>query len=201
MTHTRRRGPELEAAIYQATRDILTQDGLAGLTFAKVATQAATSKPVIYRRWDSPFALALEAIQDQIKTDNDGPLADLALTGTTLHDDLVQVFQRFTRSIDAFGQAFMSTWFSQLTPAQNTQVQAMIQRVQAGDLTAIDRALQRAVERGELHSTVFPDTLKLMPFDWLRYRAFTDQRVDAALIDQFVTDILVPAFQQNLRTD
>ncbi|MDQ7766345.1 ABC transporter ATP-binding protein [Lactiplantibacillus plantarum] len=40
MTKTRRRGAELENAIYQAARDILNQDGLEQLTFANVAEQA-----------------------------------------------------------------------------------------------------------------------------------------------------------------
>ena len=99
MTKTRRRGAELEAAIYQATRDILSQDGLTQLTFANVAELAGTSKPVIYRRWNSPLELALMAIQDKIKLDNHGQLDQLQLTGNNLSEDLFQTFKRLTVSI------------------------------------------------------------------------------------------------------
>ncbi|WQH18808.1 helix-turn-helix domain-containing protein [Lactiplantibacillus plantarum] len=94
MTKTRRRGAELENAIYQAARDILNQDGLEQLTFANVAEQAGTSKPVIYRRWRSPLELAIAAIQDQIITENHGQLDEVSLTGQTLSEDLFQVLKR-----------------------------------------------------------------------------------------------------------
>ncbi len=55
MTKRRRHGEELENAIFESTIAILDSDGLEGLTFSKVASLAKTSRPVIYRRWDSPF--------------------------------------------------------------------------------------------------------------------------------------------------
>ncbi|MDN5951451.1 MAG: TetR/AcrR family transcriptional regulator, partial [Loigolactobacillus coryniformis] len=103
MGKTRRRGVVLEAAIYQAVREIIDQDGIEAVTFQKVAAAAGTSKPVIYRRWDTPFELAIAAIQDKIRQDNQGRTDELVLTGTNLREDLLQVLQRFLISVNTFG--------------------------------------------------------------------------------------------------
>ncbi|MBS0937744.1 TetR/AcrR family transcriptional regulator [Lactiplantibacillus plantarum] len=198
MTKTRRRGAELEAAIYQATRDILAQDGFTKLTFANVADLAGTSKPVIYRRWNSPLELALTAIQDKIKSDNHGQLDELQLTGRNLSEDLFQIVTRFTVSIDTFNQAFVITWFRNLTDADSEQVQKLLHSVKTIDAHAIDRAIQRAQERGELALGELSMDLKLMPFDWLRYRIFAGESIDEPVLRLLVDDLLVPAYQHAL---
>jgi len=48
---SRRRGAELDAAIRAAVLRILADQGPAGVTMEAVAAAAATSKPVLYRRW------------------------------------------------------------------------------------------------------------------------------------------------------
>lgn len=198
MTKTRRRGAELEAAIYQATRDILAQDGFTRLTFANVAELAGTSKPVIYRRWNSPLELALTAIQDKIKSDNHGQLDELQLTGHNLSEDLFQIVTRFTVSIDAFNQAFVITWFRNLTDADSEQVQKLLHSVKTIDAHAIDHAVQRAQERGELALGDLSMDLKLMPFDWLRYRIFAGESINESVLKLLVDDLLVPAYQHAL---
>lgn len=194
MTKTRRRGAELNAAIYQATRTILEQDGLAQLTFAKVAEVAGTSKPVIYRHWDSPFTLALLAIQDKIKTDNHGRLDQLTLTGHNLATDLFQILKRFTLSMDAYGQALMNTWFTGLDHEQTAQLQQMLTAVKEIDSHAIDHVLQRAQQRHELTRTNLPDNLKLLPFDWIRYQRFVNQPIDDRQLTDFVQTVLLPSY-------
>lgn len=198
MAKTRRRGAELEAAIYAATREILNREGLSQLTFAKVAAAAGTSKPVIYRHWDTPFSLALLAIQDKIKADNHGQLDQLDLTGTSLREDLLQVAKRFTASMDAFGQTFMTSWFEGVDHDQSEQLQKMLASVKKIDLHAIDRVLERAVKRGEVTGTALPEELKLLPFDWLRYRMLASQPVGTAQVNLLVGGILMPAYLQAL---
>ncbi|WP_048000708.1 TetR/AcrR family transcriptional regulator [Lactiplantibacillus herbarum] len=200
MTKTRRRGAELEAAIYQATRDILSQDGLTQLTFANVAELAGTSKPVIYRRWNSPLELAMMAIQDKIKMDNHGQLDQLELTGKSLSEDLFQTFKRLTVSINTFNQTFMVTWMHNLTATDSENVQNVLKAAKKIDINAINRAVQRAQERGELGAGDLPIDLKLMPFDWLRYRVFANEQVDDAMINTLVDGLLVPAYQHALPT-
>ncbi|WP_422747536.1 TetR/AcrR family transcriptional regulator [Mycobacterium sp. WMMD1722] len=47
----RRRGAELNAAIRRAVLALLAEHGPSGVTMEAVAATAATSKPVLYRRW------------------------------------------------------------------------------------------------------------------------------------------------------
>lgn len=194
MTQTRRRGADLERAVYQATREILNTEGLSQLTFAKVAAKAQTSKPVIYRHWETPFSLALLAIQDKIKADNHGQLDQVVLTGESLAADLLLVAERFTASMDAFGKTFMGSWFEGVSRDDSTQIKQMLTNVRQIDLNAIDRVLERAVSRGELTGTDLPESLKLLPFDWLRYRMLAGEAVGPAELRLLVDDILVPTY-------
>ena len=70
---SRRRGAELDAAIRAAVLRILADQGPAGVTMEAVAAAAATSKPVLYRRWpdrahllrDTLMGIATTAIPHQ----------------------------------------------------------------------------------------------------------------------------------------
>ncbi|GEO67606.1 TetR/AcrR family transcriptional regulator [Levilactobacillus spicheri] len=198
MTQTRRRGADLEQAVYQATREILNTEGLSQLTFAKVAAKAQTSKPVIYRHWETPFSLALLAIQDKIKADNHGQLDQVVLTGESLAADLLLVTQRFTASMDAFGKTFMESWFEGVSHDDSAQLKQMLAKVRKIDLNAIDRVLERAVTRGELTGTDLPEKLKLLPFEWLRYRMLAKESIGSAELRLLVDDILVPTYLHRL---
>ncbi|MGV0168160.1 TetR/AcrR family transcriptional regulator [Furfurilactobacillus sp. WILCCON 0119] len=197
MTKTRRRGAELDAAIYEATRSILENEGLAQLTFAKVAAAAGTSKPVIYRHWQSPFELALLAVQDKIKADNNGRLDELELTGTSLSADLFETFKRFTFSTDAFGKSFVLS-FNGLNDEQNKQLQVMINEAKQIDINAIDHVVARAQARHELATGKLDDALKLMPFEWLRYRIFMNETITDEDLTKLIDGMLVPAYRQAL---
>lgn len=59
---TRRRGPELDDAIREATLGLLAGGGPAAVTMEAVATAARTSKPVLYRRWPDSRALLRDTL-------------------------------------------------------------------------------------------------------------------------------------------
>ncbi|GEN95718.1 TetR/AcrR family transcriptional regulator [Pediococcus ethanolidurans] len=195
MTQKRRRGTELEEAIYQATREILDKEGLPALTFPKVAEMAETSKPVIYRRWHSPFALAIAAIQDKIKLENNGRTDEIKFTGNSLRDDLLQVMQRFIVSMNTFGKSYMSVFFSGMSEQENEAMQKMIMESARIDVSAIDRVLERAQKRNELSVINVTNDLKLLPFEWLRYHLFLNKKVDNKKLTMLVDDVLIPSYQ------
>ena len=62
---TRRRGDELERAIYDATLTELKAAGYDGVTMENVAARARCSKGSLYRRWASKRELILGAIRSQ----------------------------------------------------------------------------------------------------------------------------------------
>jgi AcrR family transcriptional regulator len=59
---TRRRGKELEHALYDATLAELAAVGYGGLTMEGIAARARTGKAALYRRWSSKRALVQAAL-------------------------------------------------------------------------------------------------------------------------------------------
>lgn len=194
MGKTRRRGVVLEAAIYQAVREIIDQDGIEAVTFQKVAAAAGTSKPVIYRRWDTPFELAIAAIQDKIRQDNQGRTDELVLIGTNLREDLLQVLQRFLISVNTFGRHYLQSLLAEISHHENASLRKMIDYGAQIDIHALERVIQRAHARGESVRTDLTTDLKLLPFDWIRYNILIQADVDTARLTQLIDDILLPVY-------
>src|SRR5215469_17116772 len=65
---TRRRGKELEYALYDATLAELAAVGYSGLTMEGIAASARTGKAALYRRWSSKSALVQAALQYALPT-------------------------------------------------------------------------------------------------------------------------------------
>jgi AcrR family transcriptional regulator len=59
---TRRRGKQLEDALYEATLAELAAVGYGGLTMEGIAAQARTGKAALYRRWSSKHDLVQAAL-------------------------------------------------------------------------------------------------------------------------------------------
>jgi AcrR family transcriptional regulator len=57
----RRPAPEVRAGVLAAAGRILLRDGLAAVTFDRVAAEAGSSRMTLYKWWPSPGALAAEA--------------------------------------------------------------------------------------------------------------------------------------------
>jgi AcrR family transcriptional regulator len=90
---TRRRGAELEYALYSATLAELTEVGYGRLTMEGVAARAHTGKAAVYRRWPTKHALVLAALQHAMPPlpdiDRHRPARDnLLAVFTTLRDVL-----------------------------------------------------------------------------------------------------------------
>ncbi|MFC5909068.1 TetR/AcrR family transcriptional regulator [Streptacidiphilus monticola] len=84
----RRRGAELEAAIFDAALEQLTSSGYARLSMEAVATAARTGKASVYRRWPSKEELVLDALRSTLPEPGVPPA-----TGS-LRGDLLEVLDR-----------------------------------------------------------------------------------------------------------
>lgn len=60
---TRRRGEELVRAIHDAAVEEAAQRGFEGATMEGIARRAGTAKTSLYRRWDTPEDIILEALR------------------------------------------------------------------------------------------------------------------------------------------
>lgn len=197
MGNIRRRGAELERAIYEVVRKIVDKEGVEGLTFQKVAELAGTSKSVIYRRWETPLELAISAFQARIKLENNGSVDKLVLTGKNLQDDLFQLMDRFLISIDALGEPFLRSVLVEIGTQPNATVLQLMERNSEIDLRAINRILDRARARGEQVKTDISNDVKLLPFEWLRYKMFLRKNISTDMIETLINEILLPVYLES----
>ena len=59
----RKRDPSRDAALLDATLEVLAEVGAEGLTMDLVAARAGAGKATIYRRWTSKTELILDAVK------------------------------------------------------------------------------------------------------------------------------------------
>jgi AcrR family transcriptional regulator len=139
----RPRDPGYDKAILDATLELLTERGYAGLTIDGVAARTGVGRPTIYRRWPSKPALVIAAL-----TQSPG----LSLTPDTgdLREDLL-VFQRDqVRMMDRPESRRITAGLVADLVADPELAERYL-----GDYVALRRssvweALQRGVDRGEL---------------------------------------------------
>jgi AcrR family transcriptional regulator len=79
----RRRGEALDAAILEATLEVLAEVGYAQLTMERVAERARTGKASLYRRWPTRVELTLDAVRHAMP-DADAPPDTGSLRGDLL---------------------------------------------------------------------------------------------------------------------
>lgn len=64
----------MDQAVIRATIHRLVEDGYAGMSLAKVAAEAGTSRPTVYLRWPTKRALVVDAVRSTLGRDADvGP--------------------------------------------------------------------------------------------------------------------------------
>lgn len=59
----RRRDPSIRPRALSAALDLYARDGWHGFTFDNVAKEAGVGKPALYRRWENPAQLLVEAFE------------------------------------------------------------------------------------------------------------------------------------------
>src|SRR5215467_4565735 len=70
---SRRRGQDLEKAIFKATLWELAEYGYGGITMEGVANRAHTGKAALYRRWSSKDDLIVDALDSELSIKRDEP--------------------------------------------------------------------------------------------------------------------------------
>ena len=86
----RPRDPKLDAAITDATLELLADIGYAALTIEAVATRAGVGKATLYRRWPGKVQLVIDAV----RTLSEQPDPD---TSAGVRDELVELLEAVRR--------------------------------------------------------------------------------------------------------
>lgn len=181
----RPRDPAVAAAILQATRDLLVENGFAGMTVEAVARAAGSGKAAVYRRWPSKTALVVAAVRDL-----DTP-ADVPDTGT-LRGDLLECALHYAR-VGRTPARVLASLLSELGREPELR-QAAYEAIGAPPAAALAAVLDRWVERGEIPASVPIGLLTgIIPAVAFRTVVLRQQSLDPQTAADLVDHVMLPA--------
>lgn len=185
---SRRRGATLERAILDAAWAELSEVGYTALTIEGVAKRAGTSKPVIYRRWQSRAALVIAAWAGRQPVDTTTPD-----TGS-LRADLVWLFTRIARRANSMMSETIAGVMAEAF--KHPEVVALLNdRLDTRPLhTSVTGIVDHAVARGELAPIRLPHRVLRLPVDLVRAEAMLcgGAPLSDEVIGTMVDDVYIP---------
>ncbi|WCB38671.1 TetR/AcrR family transcriptional regulator [Gordonia polyisoprenivorans] len=125
---TRRRGAELDAAIFDAVLTELRDVGFADLTVEGVARRAGTSKAVLYRRWSTKLEMVITALANTRLADITPP--DTGSLAGDLRGTILELLERLAAQGREVALGIMAGAASEPNPAAMT-----VLRTKAEDLS------------------------------------------------------------------
>jgi AcrR family transcriptional regulator len=131
-------------AILKATRELLAQGGVHGLTVEGVAERSGIAKTTIYRRWRSKEDLALAALLEVIR--EEPPVAPVGRTGAALSAYLGQLIKNVNSKL--YGRILRGL-ISEMA-IDRELARGFREQVLARRIAAIRGLLARGIARGEL---------------------------------------------------
>ena len=181
----RRRGAELEDAIFAAVWAELAHTGYGRLTMEGVAARARTGKQVLYRRWPSRPALVLAAMRHR-----SGSILDHAPDTGSLREDAVILLRHMVARQRELGIEVMRGLLfeaADLDPAAIAQTQRLWESL-----------TERAAKRGEIGAGPVPPYVAVAGADLLRYRMLVSaEEVTDNEIDRLVDDVFLPLIRSH----
>ncbi|GGX69683.1 TetR/AcrR family transcriptional regulator [Streptomyces minutiscleroticus] len=186
-TAKRRRGAALEGALLDAAWDELTERGYESLSLESVAERACTSKPVLYRRWPSKADLVRAALLHVVQRD---PIA-VPDTGT-LRDDVISLLRQVNERRVGLASALVAQ-LADLYRATGTSIGDLRVALTAGQRSAMEEIVERAVERGEVDPARLTPRVIRLPEDLFRHELLmTSRAVPDADVVEIVDTIFLP---------
>jgi AcrR family transcriptional regulator len=181
----RPRSSECELAILQATRELLVEGGVRGLTIEKAAARAGVAKTTIYRRWRDKDELALAVVLDMVEQ-----VVMLPELGNTRAELLAFV----NAAVDVLGSTLMGRVMQGLVSDLATDpdlAQAFRERVVSVRDAEVERLVERGIARGDLRADTDPETAHDLLIGPVYYRLLlTGQPLDRAFAKHTVDAVL-----------
>ena len=190
---TRRRGDRLLESIYDATIEIIRDEGYSNLTFLRVARLARTGRAVLYRRWATPFDLVRDLMVYRSAQALGGDLIDMVKDTGSLRGDLLYVMEMYHTLFIGVGPEVVSAmWFEQ--SQNNSRIPSIRDDIGLRNITLMQKLIGFAEQRGERIKPLSTIALTL-PFDLLRLNILWERQVpDEATREKLVDEILLPVY-------
>ena len=181
----RPRSTEAELAILQATRELLVEGGVRGLTIEKVAARTGVAKTTIYRRWRDKDELALAVVLDMVEH-----VVRLPELGNTRAE--LRAFVE--AAVEVLGSTLMGRVMQGLVSDLATDpdlARAFRERVVSVRDAEVERLVERGVARGDLRPGTDPQTAHELLIGPVYYRLLlTGQPLDRAFARRTVDAVL-----------
>lgn len=188
MPEEAKRQVQSEAAILKATREILAESGVQGLTMEGVAARAGVAKTTVYRRWSSKEDLAMAVLLDMVAQVVAVP--DLEST----RDELVAFVDG---AVKILGSTLMGRVMQGLVSelaANPALARSFQERVVAMRVSEVHRLVERGIDRGDLRPDTDIELAHELLFGPVYYRLLlSGASLEAGLAERIV-DAVLPAF-------
>jgi AcrR family transcriptional regulator len=159
----RPRDRQIDAALHEATLDVLKRSGYGGLTLEDVARSAGTTKPAIYRRWRGRQQLVLAALGERLGQ------ARAPDTGCTLCD-LDECLKLFVAAFRRIPPGVIGPLFADCAGDRELRA-AFMTTLFDPPRAAVKETLDRAYARGDLRDDVDLDMVLDLIGSFVHYRA------------------------------
>ncbi|AZS83497.1 TetR/AcrR family transcriptional regulator [Streptomyces griseoviridis] len=182
----RRRGEELERAIFAATLAELAEVGYSGLTMERVAVRARTGKATLYRRWPGRAELVVEAYTSHHLIDAEPPD-----TGD-LRADVIATLQQLSAKLTTSHGDILRGLLAET--ARNPDLARVIrERVHTAGPGRIRGVLCRAVARGDIEPWVLTSRRASVAVDLIRdHFLLYGAPIPVDVITEIVDDVYLP---------
>jgi AcrR family transcriptional regulator len=187
----RPRDPSCDAAILEATVELIAEVGYDRTSLDAVAARAGVSKPTIYRRWpegkEQLVSVAVAKCKAQV------PLAD---TGS-LRGDLVAEAEHMISGMRE--NAHLAAGLTQRLRESPQLAQVFREQIVGAQRKRFDSIVRRAVDRGELPRVPRVSTLvcDLLPSIVHSRALVLGEPLDRRFVNQLVNHVLIPALKSD----
>jgi AcrR family transcriptional regulator len=149
------------------TLRLIAEHGVSGVTVDTVAGEAGVSKATIYRRWRSRAALIHDAIAGMHR-----PIPDP--DSGSLREDLIFLLKDLVGFLNRSGGGRVDASFIEAS-TRDPDLAALRRETARGARSAYERAIRRAVDRGEMTPDVNVRLFTDMVISPFLYRRLVDQ--------------------------
>ena len=172
-------------AIFKVVLRELAETGYINFSIERVAAEARTSKPVIYRRWPTRAQLVYAALRAS------RPLYSCEAPDTgTVRGDLMVILRRISEMVDELSPEVTFGLIAELLHDSQSSPFAEEHERNAKIMTEI---LERGIARGEIAAEKLTPRLAALPFDLVRYQLMIlHQPLSRQDIKEIVDQIFLP---------